>query len=158
MNKPTDFFTAEQVMKATGVSERCLHYWDVTKVVSPRRPADGSGIYRGYTRADTVCLSVVKRMRDAGVSLQRIRKHVPHIRRAVKQATDQGTVPLVLIQKGNPLILVRGPAEEAHAGAIIDALKGGQLVLAVDLEPIAQEVSGRLKKPRWRQRKRSSGT
>jgi len=70
-----DFFTVKQVVRATGVSERCLHHWDITKVVVPAKAADGAGVYRGYTREDMVCVSVVKRMRDAGVSLQRIRKH-----------------------------------------------------------------------------------
>lgn len=146
-------FTAQQVVLATGVSERCLHHWDRTGVVRPSQAADGPGIYRGYSRADILCVSIVRRMRDAGISLQRIRKSARYISTAVNKTLSQGGIPGVRVQNGHPLILIKGANGYREAEALVDALKGGQLVLVLDLGPIASEVESRLGSPNWQPRR-----
>lgn len=143
-----DFFTVKQVVKATKVSERCLHHWDVTGVVVPAKKADGAGVYRGYTREDVVCVALVKRMRDAEVSLQRIRKHIPAVRRAVRQSLESGHLPLLLIQ-GRDVLIITHESEQTH---VIDALRDGQLAFAIDMGPVTSEVDRRLTRPEWQRR------
>jgi len=136
-----DYFTAKQVTDVTQVSERNLHYWDSTGVIFPTKAANGAGRYRRYTREDVICVSLVKRMRDADISLQKIRKHALDIRHAVRQAAREGTVPLFLIEhKRRPLIVIRDPEKPKEVKQFIDTLKGCQLVLAFDLAPIAEDV------------------
>ncbi len=141
------FFTALEVCRIAKVSERNLHYWDITHVISPTKPAQGPGVYRRYTREDVICVSVVKHMRDAGISLQKVRQHTQDIQLIVRQALKDGATPLVLIRNGNPIIVIRDPSRPQQSKMLVDALRGRQLVLALDLAPIAEQVSASLTNP-----------
>lgn len=141
------------------MSERCLQYWDKTRILSPSESVDGAGLYRGYTRTDVIIASIVNKLREAGVSLQHIRKKcIRTIRRTVRQAEDQGLDPRVGKQKGHVLILMRGTAGAGQTQAIVDALRDGQLVLAIDYEPIQNELDQKLREPKWRKRTRRAKT
>ena len=60
---------------------RQLDYWARTILVVPSvRDASGSGTQRLYSFRDIVVLKVVKRLLDAGVSLQNIRKAIETLR------------------------------------------------------------------------------
>src|SRR3712207_4088954 len=62
------------VCKIVGISYRQLDYWTTTGLVTPTvRDAEGSGTQRLYAFEDIVQLKVIKKLLDAGVSLQRIR-------------------------------------------------------------------------------------
>jgi len=59
---------------AAGITYRQLDYWARTGLVAPTiRSASGSGSQRLYSFKDILVLKVVKRLLDAGVSLQNIR-------------------------------------------------------------------------------------
>jgi len=65
-----------------GMPVSALHYWDKTGLVKPSvRPAAGRGSRRLYSFRDLVQLLVVSRLRDMGVSLQRIRKCLAFLRK-----------------------------------------------------------------------------
>ena len=67
--------------KAAGISYRQLDYWARTGLVVPSvRDASGSGTQRLYSFRDILVLKVVKRLLDAGVSLQNIRNAIEHLR------------------------------------------------------------------------------
>src|SRR5687768_2262969 len=64
-----------------GITYRQLDYWARTNLVVPSiRDASGSGTQRLYSFRDLVVLKVVKRLLDAGVSLQNIRKAIETLR------------------------------------------------------------------------------
>src|SRR5438874_10918026 len=66
---------------AAGITYRQLDYWARTGLVVPSvRGASGSGSQRLYSFKDVLVLKVVKRLLDAGVSLQNIRLAVDHLR------------------------------------------------------------------------------
>ena len=66
--------TAGEVRWVVGVTQRELAYWDEIGLVKPHgREASGTGSRRLYTLVDVVHLKIIKRLRQAGVSLQRIR-------------------------------------------------------------------------------------
>jgi DNA-binding transcriptional MerR regulator len=66
---------------AAGISYRQLDYWARTGLVEPSiRTASGSGTQRLYGFRDILVLKIVKRLLDAGVSLQNIRTAVDHLR------------------------------------------------------------------------------
>lgn len=63
-----------------------LHYWDKTGIVKPAvRPAAGRGSRRLYSFRDLVQILVVSRLRDMGLSLQRIRKCLRFLRKNFPQ-------------------------------------------------------------------------
>ena len=66
---------------AAGISYRQLDYWARTGLVEPSiRTASGSGTQRLYGFRDILVLKIVKRLLDAGVSLQNIRTAVDYLR------------------------------------------------------------------------------
>ncbi len=66
---------------AAGITYRQLDYWARTGLVEPGiRTASGSGTQRLYGFRDILVLKIVKRLLDAGVSLQNIRTAVEHLR------------------------------------------------------------------------------
>jgi len=65
---------------AAGITYRQLDYWARTELVEPSiRSAHGSGSQRLYSFRDILVLKIVKRLLDAGVSLQNIRTAVNHL-------------------------------------------------------------------------------
>ncbi len=71
---------------AAGITYRQLDYWARTGLVEPTvRGATGSGTQRLYSFRDILILKVIKRLLDAGISLQQIRTAVQHLR---KRATS----------------------------------------------------------------------
>ena len=66
---------------AAGITYRQLDYWARTGLVRPEiRSARGSGSQRLYSFRDILMLKVIKRLLDAGVSLQQIRIAIDHLR------------------------------------------------------------------------------
>ena len=153
---PKDLLTAKEVHEATGASLRCLQYWDEKGIVSPSKKANGTGTRRLYTRDDLLLVSIVKRMRDQRISFQRIRKHMRTIKQTVRQALEQGRIPQLCADRRHPLILIpRGTGQE-QVEQIVDALSGGQLVLAIALDPIRMEIEEKLPKQRRGERRQIS--
>src|SRR5256885_5873124 len=78
----------------SGISYRQLDYWARTGLVVPSvRPAAGSGSQRLYSFRDIVVLKVVKRLLDAGGSLQNIRKAIDQLR--ARGGADLAQIPLI---------------------------------------------------------------
>src|SRR3954466_4531707 len=67
---------------AAGITYRQLDYWARTGLVAPTiRSATGSGSQRLYSFKDIFILKVIKRLIDAGISLQQIRTAIEHLRK-----------------------------------------------------------------------------
>ncbi len=120
---------------AAGITYRQLDYWARTELVVPSiRPASGSGTQRLYSFRDMVVLKVVKRLLDAGVSLQ-------NIRRAIDQLHSRGVDDLAritLISDGTTVYECRS-AEE-----VVDLLQGGQGVFGIAIGGAFKEIRGSL--------------
>src|SRR5205823_6742775 len=87
-------YRVPEVTKAVGISYRQLDYWARTGLVTPSvREAGGSGTQRLYSFQDLVQLKVIKRLIDAGISLQRIRKAIQYLRQ--NKATGSSGVTLM---------------------------------------------------------------
>lgn len=75
-------YSAAQARKIVGISQRCLDYWDEREIVCPSRvKASGKGSERKYSFDDLLKLTLVKKLRDSGLSLQRIRKGLEKMRK-----------------------------------------------------------------------------
>jgi DNA-binding transcriptional MerR regulator len=120
---------------AVGISYRQLDYWARTNLVVPSiRDASGSGTQRLYSFRDLVVLKVVKRLLDAGVSLQNIRK-------AIETLRSRGVADLAgitLISDGTTVYECRSPEE------VVDLLQGGQGVFGIAIGGAFKEIQGSL--------------
>jgi DNA-binding transcriptional MerR regulator len=121
--------------QAVGITYRQLDYWARTSLVVPSvRDASGSGTSRLYSFRDLVVLKVVKRLLDAGVSLQ-------NIRRAIEALRSRGVGDLAgitLISDGTTVYECRSPEE------VVDLLQGGQGVFGIAIGGAFKEIEGSL--------------
>jgi DNA-binding transcriptional MerR regulator len=78
-----DGLRGPQVCVLAGITYRQLDYWVRTDLIRPSiNDAHGSGTQRRYSTEDLHLVIVLRRMIDAGVSLQRARAALPMIREA----------------------------------------------------------------------------
>ena len=120
---------------AAGISYRQLDYWARTGLVEPSiRTASGSGTQRLYGFRDILVLKVVKRLLDAGVSLQNIHTAVDHLRNRGVTELER----ITLMSDGASIYECASPDE------IIDLLQGGQGVFGIAVGKVWHEVEGSL--------------
>ncbi|HET9441804.1 MAG TPA: MerR family transcriptional regulator [Acidimicrobiales bacterium] len=115
-----------------GITYRQLDYWARTDLLRPSvSDARGSGTQRRYSYRDLLELKVIKRLLDAGISLQSARKAITYLR----QNMGEDVVAANLVINGAESVLVRTGEE------IVDLLRGGQGVLnIVPLAGVKEEL------------------
>jgi DNA-binding transcriptional MerR regulator len=120
---------------AAGISYRQLDYWARTGLVLPTvRTATGSGSQRLYSFKDILVLKVVKRLLDAGVSLQNIRVAVEVLRtRGVDDLAQ-----ITLLSDGTTVYACTSSEE------VVDLLRGGQGVFGIAVSGALRELRGSL--------------
>jgi DNA-binding transcriptional MerR regulator len=120
---------------AAGITYRQLDYWARTGLVEPSvRGATGSGTQRLYSFRDILLLKVIKRLLDAGISLQQIRTAVQHLR---LRGTDDLT-RVTLMSDGASVY------ECTSNDEVIDLLQGGQGVFGIAIGGVWREIEGSL--------------
>lgn len=120
---------------AAGITYRQLDYWARTGLIEPSvRSATGSGSQRLYGFRDILILRVIKRLLDAGISLQQVRTAVNHLR---ERGTDDLT-RVTLMSDGASVY------ECTNNEEIIDLLQGGQGVFGIAIGGVWREIEGSL--------------
>jgi DNA-binding transcriptional MerR regulator len=120
---------------AAGITYRQLDYWARTGLVEPTvRAATGSGTQRLYSFRDVLLLKVIKRLLEAGVSLQQIRGAVHHLR---ERGTDDLT-RVTLMSDGASVY------ECMSSDEVIDLLQGGQGVFGIAIGGVWRGIEGSL--------------
>lgn len=120
---------------AAGITYRQLDYWARTGLLQPSvRAAKGSGSQRLYSFRDILVLKIVKKLLDAGVSLQQVRQ-------AVCQLHNRGVDDLASIT-----LMSDGASvyECTSTDEVIDLLQGGQGVFGIAVGRVWREVEGSL--------------
>ena len=119
--------------KAAGITYRQLDYWARTGLVSPEiRGAEGSGTQRLYSFRDLLMLKVVKKLLDAGISLQQIRTAIEHLRLRGVHDLSQVT----LMSDGVSVYECTTDHE------VVDLLRGGQGMFAIALGGVWRDLEG----------------
>ena len=99
------------------------------------RSASGSGTQRLYSFKDVLVLKVVKRLLDAGVSLQNIRLAVDHLRaRGIRDLAG-----ITLLSDGTTVYECASPEE------VVDLLAGGQGVFGIAIGGAMREITGTIR-------------
>jgi DNA-binding transcriptional MerR regulator len=133
---PRDFgFRGPVACSAAGITYRQLDYWARTGLVVPEvRGASGSGSQRLYSFRDILILKVIKRLIDAGISLQQIRTAIEHLRaRGVDDLTE-----VTLMSDGVSVFECTSDDE------VIDLLRGGQGIFGIALGGVWRSIEGTL--------------
>jgi DNA-binding transcriptional MerR regulator len=128
-------FRGPVACNAAGITYRQLDYWARTGLVVPEvRDATGSGTQRLYSFRDLLLLKVIKRLIDAGISLQQIRIAVEHLRaRGVEDLTE-----VTLLSDGVSVYECTSDDE------VVDLLKGGQGMFGIALGGVWRSIEGTL--------------
>jgi DNA-binding transcriptional MerR regulator len=129
---PVGGYRGPAACQIVGITYRQLDYWARTGLVTPTvRGAKGSGDQRLYGFADLLVLKVVKRLLQAGVSLQSVRAAVEHLR---AHAVDD-LAEVTLLSDGVTTYQCRSSDE------IAELLRGGRAVFGVALGAAMAEIS-----------------
>ena len=133
---PSDLgYRGPTACNAAGITYRQLDYWARTGLIEPTvRGATGSGSQRLYSFRDILILKVIKRLLDAGISLQQIRTAVSHLR---ERGTDDLT-RVTLMSDGASVY------ECTSNDEVIDLLQGGQGVFGIAIGGVWREIEGTL--------------
>jgi DNA-binding transcriptional MerR regulator len=132
----SDGYRVPDVCKLVGISYRQLDYWARTGLVTPSvREAGGSGTQRLYSFRDLVQLKVIKKLLDAGVSLQNVRKAVVYLRQHLSAEPSSVT----LMSDGARIYACESEDE------IIDLVKRGQGVFGIALDKVWDDLSSSIK-------------
>ena len=139
-------FGAKVVKEITGVSRMQLQHWDRTAIVRPSvKVGAGKGSRREYSFKDLVQLKVAKRLREEGISLQKIRKALEFLRKnfpdiksplAELRFLTNGVDIFILTDDPNRILdaLRRQFVFSFAIGELIDVLKGTIKKLGVPKE------------------------
>jgi len=132
-------FGRKGVVGLTGVSGRQVDYWATTGVVRPSvKSAAGKGSRREYSFQDLVALKMAKRLKDEGISLQKIRKALAFLRKHFPDL-KQPLAELRFLTDGETVYVGRDREK------ICDTLNQGQFVFSLALGEIIEELQGELK-------------
>ena len=130
-------FRSPQVCAVVGITYRQLDYWDRSGLLAPSlQEATGSGTQRLYTFQDIVTLRVVKRLKDAGTSLHKIRSAFEQLEE--QEGPGWRESDITLLSDGSTIYAARS-AEE-----VIDLLQRGQGVFGIAVRPVHDEVAGEI--------------
>ena len=116
-----ELFQTRDVVEILKISRRQLQYWSQTDLVVPSAQTPGG--HGRYTFEDLIALKAAKRLIDAGVSVQRIRKSIRTLRRILPTAR-RPLAELILVATGDVVLAFRG-------GTAFDAVSGQEWVFEV---------------------------
>lgn len=133
-------YTSKEVCRIIGISYRQLDYWDSTGFIQPSvARAKGTGTARMYSFVDLVCLRTAKRLRDSGISLQKIRKSVGYLRNHFADL-EAPLANLVFLTDGNTLFILTRDRDTA----LDTVMEQGQLAWFIPVGHIVRELRGEI--------------
>jgi DNA-binding transcriptional MerR regulator len=121
MRATRDLYRVGDVARIIGISRRQLQYWDETDLVPPSVRTPGG--HARYAFEDLVALKTAKRLIDAGVSVQRIRKSIRALRELLP-AVQRPLAEVVLVATGDVVLAFRD-------GTAFDAVSGQEWVFEI---------------------------
>ena len=130
-------YTGPEVCKITDISYRQLDHWTTTKLINASvRNIKGSGFHRIYSFNDIVLVKLVKKLRSAGVSLQKIRIALKNINSILGKKSNISDVSI--FSDGTSIYVL------TNNDQMIDLLKKGQAVFGISLGPVHTETEAEI--------------
>jgi len=134
-------FNTKTVIRLTGLTQRQIDYWDRTHFIKPSvKEASGYGTARLYSFSDLVQLKVAKMLIDKGVSLQKIRKSITYLKKNFPDV-EKPLAEMRFITDGETLFVLTDNKKK-----ILDTLSKGQMVFALAIGELIEELTGEVQK------------
>lgn len=133
------FYSSKEVCKIIGITYKQLDYYDRTDFIKPSiNGAGGYGTRRMYSFNDLMKLKVIKKLMEAGISLQKLRKTKRYLEQYddSNNSSDDEFLKVTLISDGNTVYACNSDK------AIIDTLKSGQGVFGIALGKVYSNLNG----------------
>lgn len=125
--QPVKGYSASSACSAAKVSHRQLDYWTRSRLVPP---SARKGDQHLYTMRDIVMLVTIRRLLDAGVSLQQIRTAVQHLRER----------PLASLEDVTFMSDGASVYEATQSDEVLDLLQSGQGMFGISVGGVMREV------------------
>ena len=114
MREARELFRAGDAVEIVRISRRQLQYWAQTDLIRPSAMTPGG--HGRYTFEDLVALKAAKRLIDAGISVQRVRKSIRALTKLLP-SVERPLSQLVLVATGDVVLAFKdGTAFEALSG------------------------------------------
>ena len=129
-----ELYSSDEARRIARITYRQLDSWTRSGLVRPQQKAAGSGSARRWSPVQVVELQVIGDLRRAGVSMQRVRRALNWLRRALpKIATPLAA--LSFVTDGRRIFYL-----SPNPGRLVDVLAGGQAVLTLSMGDVAERV------------------
>ncbi len=133
----TQGYTGPEVCNITGISYRQLDHWTTTKLVEASiRNIKGSGFHRIYSFQDILKVKLVNKLRDAGISLQKIRIALSNVNKIIGKNVN--ITDISIFSDGQSIYVITEKDE------MLDLLKRGQAVFGISLGPVHTETEAEI--------------
>ncbi len=134
-------YGSSEACKIIGITYKQLDYYDRTDFIKPSASeAEGYGSRRMYSFNDLMKLKVIKKLLEAGISLQKLRKTKKYLDEYDGFNGSNSLLKLTLISDGNTIYACNSDNE------IIDTLRSGQGVFGIALGKVYSDLSGDIEK------------
>jgi DNA-binding transcriptional MerR regulator len=120
-NAVVELYKTREVVELLDLSRRQLQYWAKTELIAPSARTPGG--HHRYSFDDLVALKATKRLIDAGVSVQKIRKSVRALQNLLPQI-GRPLSELVLVATGDVVLVFR-------EDTVFEAISGQEWVFEV---------------------------
>ena len=130
-------YTGPEVCKITGITYRQLDHWTTSSLINASiRNLKGSGFHRIYSFQDIIQIKLVNKLREAGVSLQKIRIALKNIQKVM--GDDISISDVSVFSDGKSIYVI------SDNDQMIDLLKKGQAVFGISLGPVHSEAEAKI--------------
>ena len=130
-------YTGPEVCKITGITYRQLDHWTTSSLINASiRNLKGSGFHRIYSFQDIIQIKLVNKLREAGVSLQKIRIALKNIQKVL--GDDISISDVSVFSDGKSIYVI------SDNDQMIDLLKKGQAVFGISLGPVHSEAQAKI--------------
>ena len=130
-------YTGPEVCNITNFTFRQLDHWTTTGLVEASiRNIKGSGFHRIYSFQDIVKVKLVNKLREAGVSLQKIRIALSNVNDIVGK--NMKITDISIFSYGHSIYVITDNNE------MLDLLRKGQAVFGISLGPVHTETEAEI--------------
>ena len=130
-------YTGPEVCKITGITYRQLDHWTTSNLIKASiRSIKGSGFHRIYSFQDIIQIKLVNKLREAGVSLQKIRLALNNMENVLGE--DINISDVSVFSDGKSIYVI------SDNDQMIDLLKKGQAVFGISLGPVRTEAEAEI--------------
>ncbi|MBI5197945.1 MAG: MerR family transcriptional regulator [Nitrospirae bacterium] len=131
------FFKGSEICSIVGLTRRQLQHWDRIGLIGPAYKTRGG--HGRYTFQDLIAYKTAKKLLDAGITLQRLRRSIAELRRLLPKI-NRPLEELTLVATGDVVLVF-------YEGTAFEALSGQEWILEIgEIQRDVQRWQNKLRK------------